>query len=76
MGDGKTDEWNMISADLWHKDVGGGEKQKLVLYLDAYPENPEDSVWEAAYRVKIGKGGEDFYDELIEVAVPMEAFEE
>ena len=76
MGDGKTDEWNMISADLWHKDVGGGEKQKLVLYLDAYPENPEDSVWEAAYGVKIGKGGEDFYDEWIEVAVPMEAFEE
>ncbi|MBQ8846158.1 MAG: hypothetical protein IJ006_03350, partial [Lachnospiraceae bacterium] len=76
MGDGKTDEWNMISADLWHKDVGGGEKQKLVLYLDAYPENPEDSVWEAAYRVKIGKGGEDFYDEWREVAVPMEAFEE
>ena len=76
MGDGKTDEWNMISADLWHKDVGVGEKQKLVLYLDGYPENQEDSVWEATYRAKIGKGGEDFYDEWIEVSVPMEAFED
>ena len=75
-GDGKTDEWNMISEDLWYKDVGGGEKQKLVLYLDAYPENPEDGVWKAAYGVKIGKGGEDFSDEWMEVAVPMEAFED
>ena len=76
MGDGKTDEWNMTSADLWNKDVGGGEKQKLALYLDGYPENPEDSVWKTAYRVKIGKGGEDVYDEWIEVAVPMEVFDD
>ncbi len=75
-GDGKTDEWNMISADLWHKDVGVGEKQKLVLYLDAYPEDWEGGVWKADYRVKIGKGGEDFSDEWIEVAVPVEAFED
>lgn len=76
MRSGRTDEWNTISADLWRKDVGPREKQKLVLYLDRYPEDSEESVWKSDFRVKIGKGGEDFYDEWIEVAVPMEAFEE
>ena len=73
---GITDEWNTISADLWSKDVSVGEKQKLVIYLDKYPEDSEEDAWKAEFRVKIGKGGADFMDEWIEVAVPMEAFEE
>lgn len=76
MRSGRTDEWNTISADLWRKDVGVGEKQKLVIYLDKYPEDTEDGVWKAEFRVQIGKGGEAFYDEWIEVNVPMDAFED
>ena len=76
MRSGITDEWNTSFADLWNKDVGVGEKQKLVIYLDKYPEDSEDGVWKAEYRVKIGKDGEDFVDEWIEVSVPIEAFED
>lgn len=76
MRSGITDEWNTSSADLWSKDVGVGEKQKLVIYLDKYPEDSEDGFWKAEYRVKIGKDGEDFVDEWIEVSVPIEAFED
>ncbi len=73
---GITDEWNTISADLWHKDVGPGEKQKLVLYLAGYPENGEDDVWDPKLRVIIERGGENFVDERIPVSVPIEAFED
>ena len=76
MGSGITVEWNTISADLWCKDVGVGEKQKLVICLSKYPETDEEGIWEADLRVKIGRSGEDFIDERIPVVVPMEAFED
>ena len=76
MRSGRTDEWNEYSADLWSMHVGAGEKQKVVLYLDEYPENSEERIWTSNLKVEIGKDRENFFEEWTEVAVPMEAFEE
>ena len=76
MRSGISDEWNTYSADLWSKYVAAGEKQKVVLYLSEYPENCEENVWLTDFNVEIGKGGENFFDERVEVSVPIEVFED